>query len=190
MKTKKPGNQQPEPEQSSAFRRAMADTVPLKPSGKHHHVKKPGPPGPRMREADDAEVMANLLEPPQDWLDDFDLQSGEELGYRYNGVQISTLRKLRRGHYRIEAELDLHGCTVNTAKPALAEFLRDCANQGYRCVRIIHGKGRGSGQRGPVLKARVDYWLRQREDVMAFCSARPVDGGTGAVYVLLRRSRH
>ncbi len=176
-------------EDSALFRQAVADAAPLRASNRHHVRKRPPRPQARMREADDVAVMEQLLDPPPEWLDDFDMESGEELSYRYNGVQISTLRKLRRGQYRLQGELDLHGCTVETARPALTEFLQHCEQASWRCVRIIHGKGRGSGNRGPVLKARVDYWLRQRSEVMAFCSARPEDGGTGAVYVLLRGPR-
>ena len=78
--------------------------------------------------------------------------------------------------------------TVNTAREALALFLRDVRREHQTCVRIIHGKGKGSRHRGPVLKQKVNHWLRQRDEVLAFCSARPVDGGSGALYVLLRRA--
>ena len=142
-----------------------------------------------MKEADEAEVMQQLFDPSPEWLDDYEAASGESLSYRHDGVQITTLRKLRRGQYRLEAELDLHGQTVAMAKQSLTAFLADCAERGHKCVRIIHGKGNRSGQRGPVLKASVDYWLRQRQNVLAFCSARPVDGGTGALMVLLRSKR-
>lgn len=171
------------------FRQAMADTSPITPSDRHHNRKALRPPKPRMAEADHAEVMAQLLDPPPQWLDDFDLESGEELSYRLDGVQANTLRKLKRGQYKVEAELDLHGCTLKTAREALADFLLECRQETWKCVRIIHGKGRGSGRRGPVIKASVDYWLRQRAEVAAFCSARPMDGGTGAMYVLLRNPK-
>jgi DNA-nicking Smr family endonuclease len=88
----------------------------------------------------------------------------------------------------VAAELDLHGMTSELARSALREFMAECRRRDHRCVRIIHGKGRGSSNRGPVLKGKVNRWLRQRDDVLAFCSARPVDGGTGALYVLLRHS--
>jgi len=87
----------------------------------------------------------------------------------------------------VEAQLDLHGLTAAQARAALATFLRDCRIHGLRCVRIIHGKGRGSHNRQPVLKGKVNHWLRQRDEVLAFCTARPVDGGGGAVYTLLKR---
>ena len=95
------------------------------------------------------------------------------------------MRRLRRGHYRVEMELDLHGLIVPEAKQALREFLSRAIARQCRCVRIIHGKGLGSGPRGPVIKQAVNVILRRTEPVVAFCSARQVDGGTGAIYVLL-----
>jgi len=96
------------------------------------------------------------------------------------------MRRLRRGYYRVEAELDLHGLIVAEAKRELRDFLARCIARQQRCVRIIHGKGLGSGPRGPVLKQAVNVILRRTENVVAFCSANPRDGGTGAIYVLLQ----
>ena len=97
-------------------------------------------------------------------------------------------RKLRRGGWVIQGELDLHGHTGDEARIALAAFLNRCMLEDRRCVRIIHGKGHGSKNRLPVLKNKVRHWLTQREDVLAFCQARTVDGGAGAVIVLLKSS--
>lgn len=102
------------------------------------------------------------------------------------GLQHKHLRKLRRGRLAIEAEADLHGMRAREADRALHEFLDECRRRRLRCVRVIHGKGRGSHAGQAVLKWEVDRWLRQHDAVMAFCSAQPRDGGTGAVYVLLR----
>jgi DNA-nicking Smr family endonuclease len=96
-----------------------------------------------------------------------------------------VLRKLRRGQYRVQAELDLHGLTVPEAKEELRAFLADALEHHIRCVRVIHGKGLRSGHRGPVLKGVVSNVLRRVGPVLAYVSARHVDGGTGAVYVLL-----
>jgi DNA-nicking Smr family endonuclease len=115
--------------------------------------------------------------------------SGEELSFRRPGVAESVLRKLRRGEYRVSGELDLHGLTVTQAKQALRGFLSAAIVRHAGCVRIIHGKGLRSGHRGPVLKSVVSGVLRRTSAVVAFVSARPVDGGTGAVYVLLAPSR-
>lgn len=120
--------------------------------------------------------------------DAFDVETGEELLYCRNGVQNSVMRKLRRGHYRLEAELDLHRMTAAQAHLALIDFIARCRRRELRCVRVIHGKGLGSKDRRPVLKGRVNQWLRQWNDVLAFCSARPCDGGSGATYVLLRKA--
>jgi DNA-nicking Smr family endonuclease len=97
------------------------------------------------------------------------------------------MRKLRRGQFSSRAELDLHGLRSEEARRTVAEFLHAARERNLRCVRIIHGKGRGSGARGPVLKQKLGSWLRQRSEVLAFCSARPADGGSGALYVLLGR---
>lgn len=128
--------------------------------------------------------MEHLLDDPGD---PAELETGEELSYRCEGVQRNVLRRLKRGNYRVGAKLDLHGLVVTEAREAVREFLGKNRARGCYCVRIIHGKGLRSRQKGPVLKTHLNHWLRQRQDVLAFCSARRVDGGTGAVYVLLRR---
>jgi DNA-nicking Smr family endonuclease len=99
------------------------------------------------------------------------------------------MRKLRRGQFIVGAELDLHGMTVPVAHRALNEFLARCLTTDTRCVRVIHGKGLSTPDRSPVLKSRVNNWLQQHGDVLAYCSARAHDGGTGAVYVLLKKHR-
>ena len=116
---------------------------------------------------------------------DPELAGGDELVYHRAGVQMSVLKKLRRGHYRVQAEIDLHGLTVIEAKQVLRDFLASALERRLRCVRIIHGKGLRSGHRGPVLKGVVSSVLRRVGPVVAYVSARQVDGGTGAVYVLL-----
>ncbi|HUY84209.1 MAG TPA: Smr/MutS family protein [Steroidobacteraceae bacterium] len=110
----------------------------------------------------------------------------ERLAFRRPGVRDAEMRRLRRGSAPIEDDLDLHGLTQAQAHRLLADFLEESRDRGLRRVRIIHGKGMRSGARGAVLKAAVDEWLRRRHDVLAFTSARPRDGGGGAVYVLLR----
>jgi DNA-nicking Smr family endonuclease len=132
-----------------------------------------------------ADRHAVLLESLSGDAGDPELASGDELVYHRAGVQTSVLRKLRRGQYRVQAEIDLHGMTAAEAKQALREFLADALDRQVRCVRIIHGKGLRSGHRGPVLKGVVGSVLRRVGPVLAYVSARQVDGGTGAVYVLL-----
>jgi DNA-nicking Smr family endonuclease len=112
--------------------------------------------------------------------------ASDPLSFRRPGVRDQTLRRLRRGRYPVEDELDLHGMSQAAARDHLIEFIAASSLEGLRCVRIVHGKGYRSGARGPVLKIAVNTWLKRHGDVLAFTSARAIDGGTGAVYVLLR----
>ena len=169
-------------EDRSLFAEAMKGVAPLKAK---QHVLLSGKvlsTRPRQSEADEQAVLREMMDDPEP----DQLESGDTLLYKMPGVQDSVMRKLRRGQYRVERELDLHGQNRNEARESVVRFLAWCKDQDVRCVRIIHGKGNGSPNSGPVIKARLDGWLRKRADVLAFCSARPVDGGTGAVYVLLR----
>jgi len=104
------------------------------------------------------------------------------------GLQKNVLKKLRKRHYGVDAEIDLHGLTSRDAQQQLLHFLHFCVEDGCRCVQIIHGKGYNSPHSQPVLKNDLNLWLRQHKDVLAFCSTPPKAGGTGAVYVLLRLS--
>ncbi len=115
------------------------------------------------------------------------VESGDEIAFRRDHVADAVLRKLRRGGYALSDELDLHGLTSAEARDAVRDFLGESARRGLSCVRVVHGKGRGSGPRGPVLKNSVNRWLRKHDAVLAFCSAVPAHGGTGAIYVLLAR---
>ena len=169
-------------DENDLFRAAMKDVKPLKAGGRAHgaHALRPAPvPRPRQREADDRAVLREMMDGPL-------LDIGEELEYRGPGLQDGAFRRLRRGAYHVGAELDLHGMRADEARLAVARFLAHCRDHDLRCVRIIHGKGLRSKGEGPVLKQRLDGWLRRRDDVPAFCSARREHGGTGAAYVLLR----
>src|SRR5262245_17657873 len=148
---------------------------------------RPAPPKPRARATfarrDELEVLRESLElKPGDLF----VETGDELSFKRAGVSDKLLRKLRAGEFRSEAELDLHGFTVAQAKSELREFLEAMLHEHCRCVRIVHGKGLRSGHRGPVLKQTVNALLQRTDAVLAFTSARPVDGGTGALYVLLK----
>jgi DNA-nicking Smr family endonuclease len=118
-----------------------------------------------------------------------DLQPGDSLSFCRSGIQKNIFKKLKKGQYSLGAELDLHGHTRPEAQIALAKFIQSSRENNVRCVRIIHGKGYGSSNQGPKLKPMVNKWLQQRNEILAFCSARPIDGGTGAVYVLLKTLR-
>lgn len=173
---------------AALFRAAMAAIGGLRARGdsERHPARTPPPPATAsFSQADERAVLAQLLAlPPDDELD-----HGETLSYSAPGVQDGVLRRLRRGHYRIERELDLHGYNRQHARLAVDQFLAACQRDALRCIRIIHGKGNGSPNSGPILKQLVGGWLRKRRDVLAYASARSVDGGSGALYVLLRASR-
>jgi DNA-nicking Smr family endonuclease len=121
----------------------------------------------------------------EDEFGDMAIETGDFLEFRRPGIQNRLFRDLQRGAIETEGTLDLHGLRVHEAKPALVRFLNHSLAIGRRCVRIIHGKGRGSGARQPVLKQKANQWLRQKDEVLAFVTAPRWDGGTGAVYVLL-----
>lgn len=110
----------------------------------------------------------------------------DSLSYMAPGLQYNVLKRLRKGQFGLDAEIDLHGLSSNAAKRQLLHFLHDCVEEGCRCVHIVHGKGYRSTDNHPVLKNNLNLWLRQHKDVQAFCSAPPKDGGTGAVFVLLQ----
>lgn len=167
------------------FRRSLSDVKPLRHDRVEPHHKKRKPHPARHLE-DEARVLKDMMS------DDFvpeDIETGEHLFFARPGLQTKVLRKLRRGQFRIDDELDLHGLTVTEARQALTGFLQHCLAENNRCVRIIHGKGLGSAHRGPVLKQMLNKWLPLRDEILAFSSALPVDGGTGAIYVLLRKTR-
>lgn len=131
-------------------------------------------------------------EPAADIFSDFSMAESvtaeQSLAYARPGIQHTIMKKLKRGQYPIEAELDLHGATTAEARLSLSQFLVDCQLNQLRVICIIHGKGRRSQSEFPILKNKINSWLRQTDQVNAFCSAQPKDGGTGAVYVMLRNS--
>ena len=165
------------------FRQAVAGTKRLE-HDRHEAASPPPDPTAAFRRADERAVMEESL---QLQAADLDVESGDEILYRREGVPGQLLRDLRRGRFTIEDELDLHGMVAAEARHAVREFLAESVARHRACVRIVHGKGRGSGPRGPVLKKSVNLWLRKHDSVLAFCSARAPHGGTGAIYVLLAR---
>jgi DNA-nicking Smr family endonuclease len=165
---------------TALFRRELAEVQPLKQDRVDPHRRKPRP------------IPLQLDLPADDELrelySDQEIETGEVLLFSRPGLQKRVVQDLRRGRMEVGLELDLHGLTVAYARQLLQELLRECRHRDVRCVQIIHGKGKSSEDQ-PVLKHKLNLWLRQREEVLAFCSARPRDGGTGAVYVLLRHPR-
>ena len=166
------------------FRRAMQGAKPLKAEDRAPDTKPPLKPKARFSRADEKRVLAESLE---DDIDTLEHGYGAALRFHRPHVGRRTMRKLQRGGFSVQAEIDLHGMTLEEAKPRLTDFINYCASQGKLCVRVVHGKGLGSGNRGPVLKNAVNRWLRKWDCVLAFVSTPQVHGGTGAVYVLLQR---
>lgn len=164
------------------FRRLFGDVKRLQSDKVHHSAEKPEASA-RFRRRDESEVLDDSINGP---LDPAEMETGEELSFRRPQVRMADFRRLRRGQFSIADEIDLHGLSAEQARTALAEFLVDAAARRLRCVRVIHGKGLRSGPSGPVIKRRIGRWLRRRNEVLAYCSARPVDGGTGAIYLLLK----
>ena len=173
----------PAEDEITCFRASMDGVQRLKTDRVIPELPKP-PPHPLQTWKDEAKVMESILHYP---FDPEELQLGEAINYSQPGIQNAVLRKLRRGQYRIGAEIDLHGMTATMALEALTRFLKQAQHTASRCVRVIHGKGHRSSNHGPVLKPLVCRWLSKRDEVLAFSSARPTDGGTGALYVLLKR---
>lgn len=168
----------PDPE----FRLAVADAKPLKLDKRvTARLHKP-PASARFTAAARREMLAESLALDPEAMD---AEIGDTVSFKRSGVQDSVVRKLRRGQYRIESELDLHGLNLEAARSELRAFLMEARMRQLRALRIVHGKGLRSGHRGPVVKVMTLSLLRRFDAVLAFCSARHVDGGTGAVYVLL-----
>lgn len=168
----------------SEFRKEMKEVSPLSHHGRYLHPPISPPPLPLSRFRDEREVILESMTDPHRWHEDTEVDA--DASYVRPGLSRQSLRRLRQGEWHIQAELDLHGLTKVEAKVELAEFLYECRRRGVRCVRIIHGKGLRSPNREPVLKLHVRHWLTQRDEVLAYVSARPADGGSGAIVVLLR----
>lgn len=113
------------------------------------------------------------------------LDTDDSLSYRRKGIGIDVTRRLRKGEWAIQRQIDLHGLRSEAARDALSGFIRDAHKHGIRCVRVVHGKGLSSPGKTPVLKGKVRNWLVQKNEVLAFVQARPIDGGAGALVVLL-----
>jgi len=169
------------------FRKAVADVRPLKPVRRATPAKPPAPPVPVQTMRDERAALLESIGRPV--TPEEAMESGEELNYLRDGLSRQVLRRLRRGHWVVQAGLDLHGLNRFEAQLQVAEFLLLAAHRGQRCVRIVHGKGHGSKNREPVLKGKLRNWLIPRDEVLAFCQAPAHEGGSGAVLVLLKAKR-
>jgi len=171
-------------DEAELFRRSIGQVAPL--TVAERATPPPARPSPVAHQhlADEKEALQESIS--DEFTTETLLATDDELSFARDGIGTDTLRKLRRGHWVIQAQLDLHGFRRDEARTALAEFVRQASRRGLRCVRIIHGKGLGSVNREPVLKGWVRNWLPQKQEVLAFCQARAADGGSGALVVLLK----
>ncbi len=166
------------------LREALKDVAPIPDTGKATLRRRPPRPVPVQRLRDDEQVLQDSL---SDHIPhEVGLETGDELVFLRDGLSNMVLRKLRRGHWATQDQLDLHGLRSEEARQLLVAFLNEALTKGWRCVRIVHGKGLRSENREPVLKRKVGNWLAQRDEVLGFVQARPEDGGSGAVVVLLK----
>lgn len=171
----------------TSLRELLPDVTPLPQLNRARVTRAQPEPAPTQRVRNEREVLEASLSDTDPWEAGF--EAGDELNFLRDGLASDTLRKLRRGHWKTQGELDLHGLTVAEARPVMVAFLNDCLRDGLRCVRIIHGKGLGSKNQMPVLKRKVASWLMQRDEILAFCQARRTEGGGGAAVVLLKGAK-
>ena len=166
------------------FVRAVGSVKPI-PDGRRALLNPEQPaPIPMQHQLDELAVLREAIS------DEFDvstlLDTEENLSFRRPGIGTDVTRKLRQGEWRIQRDIDLHGLRTDDAREALAAFIREARQQGLRCVRVVHGKGVSSPGKTPVLKSKVQGWLIQKNEVLAFVQAKPAEGGAGALVVLLK----
>ncbi len=172
-----------EQQERDVFSNAVGPVQSLRHNGRAHVERERPPPHPHQRERDEREAVREALS------DEVDVESllltDDGLSFRRVGVGPDVPARLRRGQWALQGELDLHGLTREAARERLVAFLREAHRRGQRCVRVVHGKGNGSPGRQPVLKEKVQRWLAQRNEVIAFAQASGAQGGAGALLVLL-----
>ena len=167
-------------EEQALFLEQVSDAAPLKVELRADLTPKPPRPTVRQRPAVQR-IAAHATIQLADRLEDRD-----EPTYLHPGVSMQVLRDLRRGRWAIQREIDLHGYTRDTAREALGQFLSRSLQQGFRCVRVVTGQGLRSAGQMAVLRVLTRNWLAQCTEVLAYCDAKPKDGGAGALIVLLR----
>jgi DNA-nicking Smr family endonuclease len=187
VKRKPPHSASVAPEDSELLRAALANVKPLAPANRASLIRPKPLPIAAQRQRDEQEALQDTLSDNPAW--EQGLETGEELLFRRDGLSQEHIRKLRRGHWKIQDHLDLHGLIATEARTLTAAFLARAIRSGLRCVRIVHGKGLSSPNREPVLKKKLSGWLAQREEVLAYCQAPQTEGGGGAVLVLLRAAK-
>ncbi len=173
--------------ESNLFTRAIGATQPLRRKAAVPLAPEPPAPIPVQHQLDEQRVLRESLS------DEFDvttlLDVDDAMSFRRPGINTDVTRKLRAGEWSIQRQIDLHGMRSDEAREALGGFIREAHKLGVRCVRVVHGKGLGSPGRQPVLKAKVQRWLIQKNETLAFVQAKPADGGAGALVVLLAPTR-
>lgn len=171
-------------EEQDLFLAQVGDAQPLRVTPRADLSPQPPKPVARQRLLDNQAVLHDLIHAPIQLADR--LEGGDEPTYLHRGVSMQVLRDLRRGRWVVQREIDLHGHTRDDARSALAHFLSRCLHAGIRCVRVVTGRGLRSPGQVAVLRVLTRNWLAQRQEVLAYCQAKPVDGGEGALIVLLR----
>lgn len=173
--------------QHNLFRTAVGVVQPLRHEHRAHLTPAPPAPMARQQARDDA---AALQEAISDVVDiDRMLDTDDHLSFRRPGIGPDVTAKLRRGEWAVQRQIDLHGLRTDEARLALVQFIRAAHQQGIRCVRVVHGKGLGSPGKTPVLKGKVQRWLVQKSEILAYVQATPAQGGAGALMVLLQPTR-
>ena len=177
--------QGPDDEDIALFRHSVGDVIPISQNtvvlDKPKSRRKPARPQENSRLHISSQEQGSFVP------ESFRVNAGDRIEYRRSGLQDRVFRKLKRGQLPISAELDLHGMIADKAKKALDKFMLHARNfKGQTCVRIIHGKGYGSKDGRPVIKQYIQMWLQGHSKVLAYCTCQAADGGTGAVYVLLK----
>jgi len=165
------------------FARSVGPVTPQPDPGLADVRRSRPPPEPFQRQADERAALREA------WSDEVDVESllltDDGLSFRRPGVALDVVIRLRRGQWSVQNQIDLHGLTRDEAREALAGFVRQSHQRGQRCLRVVHGKGHGSPGRQPVLKGKVQRWLAQCGEVVAFTQAAGPQGGAGALIVLL-----
>jgi DNA-nicking Smr family endonuclease len=165
------------------FVRAVGAVKPIPEKARVLNLGKRPEPRPLQQDLDDQAALQESMS------DEFDVSTlldvDDQLSFRRPGIGTDITRKLRKGEWSLQGQLDLHGLRSDEAREALGQFVRDAKRMGWRCVRVVHGKGLGSPGKEPVLKSKVQRWLVQKNEVLAFVQAKPSDGGAGALVVLL-----
>lgn len=180
----------PDQDEDDLFRSAMGDVKPLRSKPRHSQNRSPNVdvPASTLRKRREAAISGKTeggAALSESWIEPVNPE--QKVEFSRPGIQQTRLRQLRQGNINIQYQVDLHGYKIDEARDLIFEFLQFARSQGYTCVRVIHGKSHRSVNRQATLKSHVNHWLRQLPEVLAFCSAPPIEGGTGSVLVLLKK---